>query len=159
PSLTFLLLSCELRSALPDSLSLSAWETLDPGQKSSIAGQLHSYLVQLRRLKGTYIGAAGHGKACIGQRAPIEGGPFDSEQQFNTFILEDLVKLPEVLQHYAKHALTDNHEIVFTRGDFAPPQYPGGRGPGHGCSGLGRCWLVSRILGVYQGHAASKADA
>ncbi|RAH70030.1 uncharacterized protein BO66DRAFT_438735 [Aspergillus aculeatinus CBS 121060] len=42
------------------------------------------------------------------------------ETQFNTFILEDLVKLPEVLQHYAKHVLTDNHEIVFTHGDFAP---------------------------------------
>ncbi|PYI32684.1 kinase-like protein [Aspergillus indologenus CBS 114.80] len=97
-----------------------AWKTLDPGQKSSIARQLHSYLVQLRRLKGTYIGAVGHGKACIGQRASVVGGPFDSEQQFNTFILEDLVKLPDVLQHYAKHALTDNHEIVFTHGDFAP---------------------------------------
>ncbi|KAJ5106383.1 hypothetical protein N7456_003058 [Penicillium angulare] len=98
-----------------------AWETLDSDQKLSIANELHSYLLQLRSLKGEYIGAIDRGKAFIGQIATIEGGPFDSEQQFNDFILGDIVpSAPDMLRHYAKFALTNNHEIVFTHADFAP---------------------------------------
>ena len=36
-------------------------------------------------VKGTYIGANNRGKAIIGPIASIEGGPFDSEQQFSNF--------------------------------------------------------------------------
>jgi aminoglycoside phosphotransferase (APT) family kinase protein len=98
-----------------------AWDTLDADQKLSIADELHSYINQLRNLKGDYIGAIDRGKAIIGQIASIEGGPFDSEQQFNEFILGDIVKsAPDILRHYAKSALLDNHEIVFTHADFAP---------------------------------------
>ncbi|RHZ49084.1 hypothetical protein CDV55_101117 [Aspergillus turcosus] len=98
-----------------------AWDTLDANQKLSIADELHSYINQLRNLKGDYIGAIDRGKAIIGQLASIEGGPFDSEQQFNEFILGDIVKsAPDILRHYAKSALLDNHEIVFTHADFAP---------------------------------------
>ncbi|QKX61978.1 uncharacterized protein TRUGW13939_09134 [Talaromyces rugulosus] len=98
-----------------------AWATLDTKQKLSIADELHSYINQLRNLKGDYIGAVERGKAVIGQIASIEGGPFDSEQEFNDFILGDIVKAaPDILRHYAKFALTDDHEIVFTHSDFAP---------------------------------------
>ncbi|KAJ5176560.1 uncharacterized protein N7482_002437 [Penicillium canariense] len=98
-----------------------AWDTLDSTQKLSIADELHSYMNQLRDLKGDYIGAIDRGKAIIGQIASIEGGPFESEQQFNEFILGDIVKsAPDLLRHYAKFALTDNHEICFTHADFAP---------------------------------------
>lgn len=98
-----------------------AWNTLDLDQKLSIADELHSYLSQLRDLKGDYIGAVDRGKAFIGRRASIEGGPFESELQFNEFILGDLVRsAPGLIRHYAKFALTDNHEIVFTYADFAP---------------------------------------
>jgi hypothetical protein len=98
-----------------------AWDTLDSHQKLSIANELHSYMNQLRELKGDYIGAIDRGQAIIGQIASIEGGPFDSEQQFNEFILGDIVKsAPEILRHYAKYALMDNHDIVFTHSDFSP---------------------------------------
>ena len=98
-----------------------AWDALDYHQKLSIADELHSYVNQLRKLKGDYIGAIDRGKAIIGQLASIEGGPFDSEQQFNEFILGDIVKsAPELLRHYAKFALMDNHEIVFTHSDLSP---------------------------------------
>ncbi|KAJ5343191.1 hypothetical protein MYU51_002479 [Penicillium brevicompactum] len=98
-----------------------AWETLNPDQKLSIASELKGYMDQLRELKGDYIGAIDRGKAVIGQIASIEGGPFDSEQQFNEFILGDIVKsAPDILRHYAKFALMENHEIVFTHADFAP---------------------------------------
>ncbi|KAL2831570.1 hypothetical protein BDW59DRAFT_157998 [Aspergillus cavernicola] len=63
----------------------------------------------------------GRGKAIIGQHSVIEGGPFESEQMFNEFILADIVRAaPDLLRHYAKHALQDTHEIVFTHSDFAP---------------------------------------
>lgn len=98
-----------------------AWDTLDSDQKHAIASELHSYINQLRDLKGDYIGAIDRGKVVIGQIASIEGGPFDSEKQFNEFILGDIVKsAPDILRHYAKFALMDDHEIVFTHADFAP---------------------------------------
>lgn len=98
-----------------------AWDTLDSNQKLSIADELHSYISQLRELKGDYIGAIDRGKAMIGQIASIEGGPFDSEQEFNEFILGDIVKsAPDLLRHYAKCALMDNHDIVFTHADISP---------------------------------------
>lgn len=97
------------------------WHTLDSNQKFCIANELHSYITQLRSLKGEYIGAVERGKAIIGRRISIEGGPFDSEQQFNEFILGDLVQsAPDLLRHYAKHALSSNHEIVFTHSDISP---------------------------------------
>lgn len=78
-------------------------------------------MTQLRALKGTYIGAINRGPAFIGQRAVPEGGPFDSEQEFNKFVLGYLIKsLPNILRHYAESGLLDHHEIVFTHGDFAP---------------------------------------
>lgn len=72
-------------------------------------------------MKGDYIGAIDHGKAIIGQLASSEGGPFDSEQQFNEFILGDMIRsAPDILRHYAKFVLMDNYEIVFTHADFFP---------------------------------------
>ncbi|PLB48316.1 hypothetical protein P170DRAFT_437984 [Aspergillus steynii IBT 23096] len=97
------------------------WDTLDPDQKLPIADELNSYLSQLRELKGDYIGAIDRGPAVIGRRIPIECGPFDSEQQFNEFILGDVVpSAPDLLRHYAKFALENNHHIVFAHADFAP---------------------------------------
>lgn len=61
------------------------------------------------------------GQAIIGQISSIEGGPFDSERQFNGFILGDIVKsAPDILRHYARHVLIDDHDIVFTHSDFSP---------------------------------------
>ncbi|CAG7926062.1 unnamed protein product [Penicillium olsonii] len=98
-----------------------AWGTLNSDQKLSIASELHSFINQLRELKGSYIGAINRGKAIIGHIASIEGGPFDSEQHFNEFILGDIIpSAPAMLRHHAKFALMNDHEIVFTHADFSP---------------------------------------
>ncbi|KAJ5740190.1 Aminoglycoside phosphotransferase [Penicillium malachiteum] len=98
-----------------------AWETLDSDQKLSIAKELHSYINQLRELKGHYIGAVDRGKTVTGRNVFIKAGPFDTEQQFNEFLLGRIVRqAPDLLRHYAKHALWDNHEIVFIYSDIAP---------------------------------------
>ncbi|KAJ6024314.1 Aminoglycoside phosphotransferase [Penicillium herquei] len=86
----------------------------------SVTEQLRGYITQLRNLKGTYIGGADGGTAITGKYISIEGGPFESERMFNKWILEDLAPgLPGIYQHFAEHALTDDHEIFFTHSDFA----------------------------------------
>lgn len=51
----------------------------------------------------------------------LEGGPFDSEQQFNEFVLGNIVaSAPDLLRHYAKFALSDHHQTVFSHPDLAP---------------------------------------
>ncbi|KAJ5706631.1 hypothetical protein N7488_006432 [Penicillium malachiteum] len=78
-------------------------------------------LDKVRALKGNYIGALNRGKAIIGQISSLEGGPFDTEQDFNEFILGDFVNLaPNILREHCRFALYDNHEIVFTHGGLAP---------------------------------------
>ncbi|KAL4875144.1 kinase-like protein [Aspergillus karnatakaensis] len=91
--------------------------------KDFVAEQLRSYVLQLRELKGDgkYIGSLGGGKAIIGYIARLEGGPFESEEEFNQFVLSDLLRgIPDLMRHYAKYALTTGHEIVFTHADLAP---------------------------------------
>ncbi|KAL4960121.1 uncharacterized protein BDV14DRAFT_205050 [Aspergillus stella-maris] len=106
---------------MPGKRLQAAWETMDKAQKTSVAEQLRSYVEQIRALKGTYIGALEGGKAIIGKIAPLEGGPSQTEKEFNEFIEADIVRVaPDILRHYAKHALLNGHEIVFTRGDLAP---------------------------------------
>ena len=96
------------------------WNTLSPSQKQSIAEQLRGYISQLRDLKGNYIGAIGRGTVSMGKWGPIYGGPFDSELEFNQWILSDLHSgLPAPHRYYAERALTDGHEIVFTHSDFS----------------------------------------
>ncbi|PYI28589.1 hypothetical protein BP00DRAFT_449194 [Aspergillus indologenus CBS 114.80] len=79
-----------------------AWETLDSSQTRSIARQLDSYLHQLRHLQGITFDMWITAKPSAG-----------CERQFTAFILDDLVKLPDLLRHFAGHALTGNDEIRF----------------------------------------------
>ncbi|KAJ5093216.1 hypothetical protein N7456_009077 [Penicillium angulare] len=97
-----------------------AWQSLTHDQKVSICNQLHFYIAQLRNLKGKYIGAVDNSKAIIGKRIPKEGGPFDSEKQFNEFILGHMIKIPDLLRHYTSFSVTEGHDIVFTHSDLAP---------------------------------------
>lgn len=98
----------------------AVWDTLSPDQKQSIAEQLRGYIGQMRKLKGDYIGAVDRGTVSMGKWMSIQGGPFDSEREFNEWILDDLSSgISAPLRHYAKSALTDGHEIVFTHADFS----------------------------------------
>ncbi|KAL7947775.1 kinase-like domain-containing protein [Trichoderma barbatum] len=97
------------------------WDDLNHEQKISISLELNGYISQLRNMKGTYIGALNRGKALIGKKSPLECGPFETEREFNRFILEDIANTtPNMLRLYAKYALSHNHQIVFTHGDIAP---------------------------------------
>ncbi|KAJ5587983.1 uncharacterized protein N7459_003748 [Penicillium hispanicum] len=96
------------------------WDTLSPDQKQSITQQLRGYLCQLRNLKGEYIGAVDRGTVSMGKWTSIQGGPFDSEREFNEWILDDLSSgISAPLRYYANCALTDGHDIVFTHADFS----------------------------------------
>ncbi|RAH86174.1 hypothetical protein BO86DRAFT_395621 [Aspergillus japonicus CBS 114.51] len=66
-----------------------AWETLDSSQTRSIARQLDSYLHQLRHLQGITFDIWITAKPSSG-----------CERQFTAFILDDLVKLPDLLRHF-----------------------------------------------------------
>ncbi|KAJ5281664.1 hypothetical protein N7478_007036 [Penicillium angulare] len=95
------------------------WKILISPQKISIAEQLRGH-DPATQPEGTYIGDVDGRTAITGKYVSIEGGPFDSEQEFNKSILEDLPPgLPVIYQHLAENALTDGHEIVFTHSDFA----------------------------------------
>lgn len=90
-------------------------------QKTAVAEELHGYVMQIRNLKGTYIGGHGRGTAWIGNHIPKQGGPFATEKLFNEFIFSQIIDtVPEVLHYYAKNSFRDDHEIVFTHGDLAP---------------------------------------
>ncbi|KAI9933695.1 hypothetical protein ASPWEDRAFT_167965 [Aspergillus wentii DTO 134E9] len=98
-----------------------AWENMDSNQKACVTEELRGYMCELRQLKGSYIGALDRGPVIAGKYGPLVGGPFDTEQQFNEFLLGDIARsIPDLLRHYAKHALDNDHEIVFTHADFAP---------------------------------------
>lgn len=96
------------------------WKTLTSDEKQSITDDLRGYVSQLRNLKGSpYIGAIDGGVVNIGNWDADKGGPCNSEQIFNEWILSDLVEdFPAVLRHFAECSLFDNHEIVFTHGDL-----------------------------------------
>lgn len=97
------------------------WNALRPDQKKSIAEQLRGFVCQLRGLKGDYTGAVDRGTVSTGKFTSIQGGPFDTEREFNEWILQDLSTGISVgLRQYAKRALTEGHEIIFTHADFSP---------------------------------------
>jgi len=97
------------------------WNGLLDEQKLDLAGQLKRILCELRGLKGQYIGSLYRGKAVDGRRFDVEGGPFETEVQFNQFLLSDtLSSTPTILRDIASRSLSTDHDIVFTHGDFAP---------------------------------------
>lgn len=98
-----------------------AWATMTDDQKRGVAEDLRDYVIQLRALKGDYIGAAGRGEAIVGNYVFHEGGPFDTEADFNEFLFSWISpKAPHTLRYHVKNAFRTDHEIVFTHGDLAP---------------------------------------
>ncbi|KAJ5669832.1 hypothetical protein N7462_010902 [Penicillium macrosclerotiorum] len=100
----------------------NVWNTLTPNQKQSVSKQLRDFLLQLHQLKGDYFGAADRGTVVMCPKiAVISGGPFDSEREFNQWLLDDIPQqISPSLKHYASYALTEGHEIIFTHADFSP---------------------------------------
>jgi aminoglycoside phosphotransferase (APT) family kinase protein len=97
------------------------WNGLLEDQKLDIANQLKMILSELRGLKGQYIGSLNRGSATDGRRFDFKGGPFDTENEFNHFLLSDMLSsTPSILRNIASRALRTDHQIVFSHSDFAP---------------------------------------
>lgn len=97
------------------------WNGLPEEQKLALADERKRVLSELRALKGQYIGSLDRGQAIDGRRFDFMGGSFDTESDFNQFLLSDTVRsCPTILRDIASRSLRTDHEIVFTHGDFAP---------------------------------------
>ncbi|KAK2750248.1 hypothetical protein FQN55_002393 [Onygenales sp. PD_40] len=100
-----------------------AWGKLTHDQRMSICHTLRDYLSQLQRLKSktNRIEAANGGPVTVGLRFPRRGGPFDSEEAFNDFLVGKRGnEFPSTFRRYARAAMSDGHEIHFAHGDFSP---------------------------------------
>ncbi|KKZ64097.1 hypothetical protein EMCG_01594 [[Emmonsia] crescens] len=101
------------------------WGKLTHNKRMSICHQLRDYLSQLAKLKRTTtparIESANGGPVTVGLRYPRLGGPFDSEKEFNDFLvgLND-PEYPSPFKQYARSGMKDNHDIHFAHGDFSP---------------------------------------
>ncbi|KAI1423781.1 kinase-like protein [Xylaria sp. FL1777] len=96
-----------------------AWNDLSDVDRIEITNQLRGYLDQLRAIKGSYIGGFGRRPAIDERRFSDEGGPFESEAEWNDFMLEGS-PFPEMLVSVARGQLRNDHEIVLTHGDLHP---------------------------------------
>ncbi|KAK2734985.1 hypothetical protein FQN55_002313 [Onygenales sp. PD_40] len=101
------------------------WGKLTHDKRMSICHQLRGYLSQLAKLKPTTMPAriesANGGPVTVGLRYPRLGGPFDSEEEFNDFLVGlDDPTYPSPFKQYARSGMRDNHEIHFAHGDFSP---------------------------------------
>ncbi|KAK2772965.1 hypothetical protein FQN52_004799 [Onygenales sp. PD_12] len=107
---------------MPGETLEKAWPTLSEDDRVSICQQLGGYLIQLQNLKGKRR-IEGVNGACVtvGLRFPRRGGPFETEAEFNEFLVNGLhKKVSTVLKQYARAALFDTHDIHFAHGDFTP---------------------------------------
>lgn len=99
------------------------WKTLTHDQRILICRQLAGYLSQLKKLKGTRIQSANGGPVMVGLNVPREGGPFDTEEEFNNFMVDKDDKYWArwgVYRQYTRAALSDDHDIHFAHGDISP---------------------------------------
>ncbi|KAL9101447.1 MAG: hypothetical protein Q9163_003297 [Psora crenata] len=95
------------------------WPRLSDAERQSIAEQMRDILDQLRGLEGDYIGAVHRGPAVDMRRSTTTGGPFDSESEFNTFLLNKMISSTPLLYYQAiQQAMRHDHKIVFSHGDL-----------------------------------------
>lgn len=96
-----------------------AWNGLSDTARATISAQLRDYINQLRAIKGSYVGGFGRGPALDLRHFRFEGGPFDTEAEYNDFVLADLLPAcPPVVRSMAHSQLRTDHDIVFTHGDL-----------------------------------------
>jgi aminoglycoside phosphotransferase (APT) family kinase protein len=96
------------------------WNTLTPDQKVSVCRQLGGYVSQLKGLKGKRIESVDRKSIMVGNRYPRDGGPFETEKDFNDFVAAAVSEpQPQIIKHFARTGLTENHEIHFTHGDIS----------------------------------------
>lgn len=108
---------------LPGESLDKVWGGLTHEQRISTCHQLSGYLAQLRSLQGAGNRVEGVNGApiTVGLRFPRQGGPFNTEKEFNDFVVEkDNEIIPPFFKRYARAGLRDDHKIHFAHGDFSP---------------------------------------
>ncbi|KAI0198791.1 kinase-like domain-containing protein [Astrocystis sublimbata] len=96
-----------------------SWNDLTDEERTNVSDQLRDYLTQLRAVKGSYIGGFARGPAIDSRLFDFEGGPFETEAEWNEFLLEGLVEsCPPALRSMLSTQLRTDHEIVLTHGDL-----------------------------------------
>ena len=77
--------------------------------------------MSLQEHKSSYIGAVEGGPAVDSRRMRVQGGPFGSEREFNTFLRSDIVSAaPSIFRTMIEESMGTKHEIVLTHGDLNP---------------------------------------
>lgn len=97
------------------------WSTLSHEEKLEICGQLRQIVQKLREnRKDHYIGGIGNTVAIDYRKAVLTGGPFTTEEQFNTFLRSDLFPTARRRLHSTfQEIMSSNHEIVLTHSDIS----------------------------------------
>lgn len=95
------------------------WPNMSHEGKRCIAEQMRSILQQLRGLKGDYIGAVNRGPAVDARKSTRIGGPFDSEHDFNKFLLDNMISsTPLLFFESLQQTMRKDHELLFSHGDL-----------------------------------------
>ena len=99
-----------------------AWKSLDSEQKRSVAEQIRHIVTTMRQATSDQrsIGAfSGPARDCR-QISDYSGGPFNTEAEFNKFVLDFLKGTPSLIRSTLADTLNLNSRIVFTHGDLTP---------------------------------------
>ena len=97
----------------------ACWTRLSYEEKQGIAKQMCDIIQQLQGLQGNYIGAVNRGPAVDTRKSTYTGGPFDSEKEFNEFLLRNMVSsTPSLYRTAIQQKLRRDHKLVFSHGDL-----------------------------------------
>lgn len=95
------------------------WTRLSSEERQGIAKQMCDIIQQLRGLQGNYIGAVNRGPAVDMRRSTYTGGPFDSEKEFNEFLLSNMTSsTPSLYRSAIQQKLRRDHKLVFSHADL-----------------------------------------
>lgn len=98
----------------------AVWTTLSKDDKQELALQFGSYIDNMRKLKGEYVGALGR-RSCnvVSLQGPYTG-PFNTENELNETMLRDFEReVPGYFGSVLKKLMKDNHQVVFSHSDFS----------------------------------------
>lgn len=98
----------------------AAWTTLSKDEKQKLAVQLGSYLDDMRKLEGEYIGALGRLPCKVVSLQGPWTGPFNTEKELNETLLRDFEReVPGYFGSMLKKLLKDGHQVVFSHSDLS----------------------------------------
>ena len=108
-------------SKVPGKSLIKVWSYIKHKQKVKVMLDLKKYVEELRNIspeKENYIGGINETSCFDVRRHDRIGGPFNSEQEFNNFLLSGILIKNRVKP--ISEMLKTNHRIVFTHGDLTP---------------------------------------